>query len=764
MKKEYDSYLKTIGSIGNDTISYENPDSEKKLTEELGINIESENNGIIGFMDSHVFDKSDAAADKDEEKEGEGDDNKAEAQQKEGDAAPNKAEEKENNSRARNLKVFIDNMINSRNRNLKIGNIVCAHRRTEGYFINDSLKKIRGVIRDLLYEKNKDALGVVPNYIDICFDKYCPTHENCFAFDNEISKPIEDGKIDSVIFQQIYEYLFGQDNSYSIQQMYNDILVGVFCVINISKEANNPPPVPYVDINDLKRLVHFNSAEEILGSETDGKPTKGNKTDEFISLAKELINVIENKYIDEIDGGQKNKIEDIKSALSKIEDGYAFHTKIKGVEKDDLKSSFQIFKIVVFHLIANFNSKSGGSQVGGRDYTMAENIDIRDLFKLDLIRLYILKQWANVSKEDKTDTNIYATPLLNSEGNYRGQTQQDIDKYIEKNHRYFIDMYNKVFYPGYVTAVNQPRINKKDKDLMKKDHEKRTIEYEKMANSIRDKINKTKYKLKTNHDITFFEDPEDNKNVNKNNDNNKDTDENNVSAIKMIELAIQEIKGIIDNQNIEIEFSDTTGYTNGDKLNDIIANINNDVIENNSNKDDNKKGEAVLESDSGLKEKAGSDSEDTDSDNKVIQEANEILMEVEALLKDDDSNQSNNQTNKNLFASEQKKFNNLTEANLIEMIDKSKSVIDYIREFLEIVENSNAISMVGTLEFTDKIAKLNTVATICNEGTNEHLFENFNKKINMKPLYGQKPSSGGSLKKKRITKTSKTGSRKIKKA
>ena len=610
--------------------------------------------------------------------------------------------------------------------------------------------------------------------------------------------------------------------------MYNDILVGVFCVINISKEANNPPPVPYVDINDLKRLVHFNSAEEILGSETDGKPTKGNKTDEFISLAKELINVIENKYIDEIDGGQKNKIEDIKSALSKIEDGYAFHTKIKGVEKDDLKSSFQIFKIVVFHLIANFNSKSGGSQVGGRDYTMAENIDIRDLFKLDLIRLYILKQWANVSKEDKTDTNIYATPLLNSEGNYRGQTQQDIDKYIEKNHRYFIDMYNKVFYPGYVTAVNQPRINKKDKDLMKKDHEKRTIEYEKMANSIRDKINKTKYKLKTNHDITFFEDPEDNKNVNKNNDNNKDTDENNVSAIKMIELAIQEIKGIIDNQNIEIEFSDTTGYTNGDKLNDIIANINNDVIENNSNKDDNKKGEAVLESDSGLKEKAGSDSEeeagsdseeeagsdskekagsdskekagsdseeeagsdseeeagsdskekagsdskekagsdseDTDSDNKVIQEANEILMEVEALLKDDDSNQSNNQTNKNLFASEQKKFNNLTEANLIEMIDKSKSVIDYIREFLEIVENSNAISMVGTLEFTDKIAKLNTVATICNEGTNEHLFENFNKKINMKPLYGQKPSSGGSLKKKRITKTSKTGSRKIKKA
>jgi hypothetical protein len=87
-----------------------------------------------------------------------------------------------------------------------------------------------------------------------------------------------------------------------------------------------------------------------------------------------------------------------------------------------------------------------------------------------------------------------------------------------------------------------------------------------------------------------------------------------------------------------------------------------------------------------------------------------------------------------------------------------------MKEFLEIVENSNAISMVGTLEFTDKMAKLNTVATICNEGVDETLFDNFKQTFKTKPLYGQETSTGGSLKKKKKTKTSKTGSKKNKKA
>tara|TARA_Y200000002_G_C22508907_1_gene590415 strand:- start:529 stop:867 length:339 start_codon:yes stop_codon:yes gene_type:complete len=109
-------------------------------------------------------------------------------------------------------------------------------------------------------------------------------------------------------------------------------------------------------------------------------------------------------------------------------------------------------------------------------------------------------------------------------------------------------------------------------------------------------------------------------------------------------------------------------------------------------------------------------------------------------------------------------FQDKTTNNLTEMIRSSSSVIQHIKEFLEIVENSNAISMVGTLEFTDKMAKLNTVATICNEGVDDNLFDNFKQTFKTKPLYGQETSTGGSLKKKRKTKTSKTGSKKNKKA
>ena len=63
-------------------------------------------------------------------------------------------------------------------------------------------------------------------------------------------------------------------------------------------------------------------------------------------------------------------------------------------------------------------------------------------------------------------------------------------------------------------------------------------------------------------------------------------------------------------------------------------------------------------------------------------------------------------------------------------------VLQTIFNFLEIVDNSNAISTIGTIEFTDKLAKLNTVATVCNdekEGTN--LFNQLKETIKFEPLY-----------------------------
>ena len=739
----YDKYFISISKVQSQKIFYE-PGPANDLTKEL--NITGKN--IVDLMHSHVFGETEN---------------------------PN------------SLKQFIYNMIDSRNRRLEIGNVVCAHRRTEGYFINDSLKQIRGVIRDLLYEKNKDALGVVPNYVDICFDKYCPTHENCFAFDSKISKPSNDSEINSVIFQQIYDYLkTTKGDSYTVEQMYKEILVGVFCVINISKGANNPPPVPYVDINDLKRLVYFHSAEDILGSQSG----KGDKTDEFLVLATQLIHIIENKYIDEIDGQDKNKIKDIQEALSHINDDYPFHLKIGYDNKENIKKySFTLFKMVVYHLFKNYNKVMKGGD--------GELKDRKKLFELDLLRLFILKDWAEVEKRKKLNPHEYGKVEFIDNFSTKFKYKPDIDKYIIKEHRYFVNLYDNLFHQ----SENQIKYA----DLK--------YDYNVMADNIRNEINKHENKLATNHKITIFAD----------NDKNKIVPEGSISPMEMISLAIDEIKTVIKTVNITVGIEDellkinNPENKNADNFNKIKISINTE-LENkikNENKEiinqikepgklvisgeltdklgkvlENKQAKQnikmdpnfmndlnkMLENKENLQKRAIIDEKRKIIENALIENIKNIDEEIEHNI--DEIIEKNNldkvkreldnvkavkvnsfNTEKSVIEFEMEGFDDTKlNLNLIEMIRTSSSVMDHIKEFLEIVENSNAISMVGTLEFTDKMAKLNTVATICNEG-GDNLFDNFKKTFETKPLYEVK-IGGRNL--KRNAKTLKTASRKIK--
>lgn len=754
----YDNYFINIYDVKDQQISYKiGPAND--LTKEL--NITGKN--IVDLMHSHVF-----------------------------------GETENSNS----LKQFIYNMIDSRNRRLEIGNVVCAHRRTEGYFINDSLKQIRGVIRDLLYEKNKDALGVVPNYVDICFDKYCPTHENCFAFDSKISKPSNDSEINSVIFQQIYDYLkTTKGNSYTVEQMYKEILVGVFCVINISKGANNPPPVPYVDINDLKRLVYFHSAEDILGSQSG----KGDKTDEFLVLATQLIHIIENKYIDEIDGQDKNKIKDIQVALSHINEDYPFHLKIGYDNKENIKKySFTLFKMVVYHLFKNYNKVMKGGD--------GELKDRKKLFELDLLRLFILKDWAAVEKRKKLNPHEYGKVEFIDNFSTKFKYKPDIDKYIIKEHRYFVNLYDSLFHQ----SENQIKYA----DLK--------YDYNVMADNIRNEINKHETKLATNHKITIFAD--DNK--------NKIVPEGSISPMEMISLAIDEIKTVIITANIKVGIEDellkinNPENKNADNFNKIKISINTELKNKikNENKEiinqikepgklvisgeltdklgkvlENKQAKQnikmdpnfmndlnkMLENKENLQKRAIIDEKRKIIENALIENIKNIdeekehdideiiennnLDEVKSKLDNVKAVKVNSfNTEKSVIEFEMEGFDDTKlNLNLIEMIRTSSSVMDHIKEFLEIVENSNAISMVGTLEFTDKMAKLNTVATICNEG-GDNLFDNFKKTFETKPLYEVK-IGGRNLKqnaktlktasrKIKSSKTSKSSSRKIKKA
>ena len=66
------------------------------------------------------------------------------------------------------------------------------------------------------------------------------------------------------------------------------------------------------------------------------------------------------------------------------------------------------------------------------------------------------------------------------------------------------------------------------------------------------------------------------------------------------------------------------------------------------------------------------------------------------------------------------------------------------------IDKSNAVAAIGTLEFLDQIAKFNTVKTICNpQDTNfiqQPTLDEFNKNNTMKPLYDNNYAKGGSKK------------------
>ena len=69
----------------------------------------------------------------------------------------------------------------------------------------------------------------------------------------------------------------------------------------------------------------------------------------------------------------------------------------------------------------------------------------------------------------------------------------------------------------------------------------------------------------------------------------------------------------------------------------------------------------------------------------------------------------------------------------------SNKYMGFLEEFLRLIDNNNDASSVGTLEFLDKMAKLNTVSTICNFETQklEKGSDNFDSKLklDLKPLY-----------------------------
>jgi hypothetical protein len=142
---------------------------------------------------------------------------------------------------------------------------ICQTRVNEGIFINKSLYQLRKFIGDTI-QKVKPANAVAP-FTDVCAPLQCnPYYRDCFGqnkyYDEfeprfQVKPPGEYGLLS--------DYIMRVDNSENI----------TFCIINVvnlSKDANNPPPSPYIDITDLQ--VEYEKLLPFVPSTLSGKGIK----------------------------------------------------------------------------------------------------------------------------------------------------------------------------------------------------------------------------------------------------------------------------------------------------------------------------------------------------------------------------------------------------------------------------------------------------------------------------------------------------------
>lgn len=133
---------------------------------------------------------------------------------------------------------------------------ICRDRVKEGQFINDSLEQLRTFISYFLtIIQKKDNSIMNPKFIDSCVPIQCnPNYEDCFGsslFSNKEDKEIERS---SVIANQIRNKLCSYDDdsdNYGNCEAFSSMTFCIFNVINLSRRANNPPPIPYIDITNL---------------------------------------------------------------------------------------------------------------------------------------------------------------------------------------------------------------------------------------------------------------------------------------------------------------------------------------------------------------------------------------------------------------------------------------------------------------------------------------------------------------------------------
>lgn len=142
---------------------------------------------------------------------------------------------------------------------------ICNERVKEGLFINDSLLYLRNFISSFVINVQNNGKKSNPKFVDECAPLQCnPNYEDCFGSNKIIDKNMINS---SVIANKIRERLCDVKGMSNICEDFRDISFCIFNVINLSKNANNPPPIPYIDIsnlmNELNRLESIKTMTSI---------------------------------------------------------------------------------------------------------------------------------------------------------------------------------------------------------------------------------------------------------------------------------------------------------------------------------------------------------------------------------------------------------------------------------------------------------------------------------------------------------------------
>lgn len=123
---------------------------------------------------------------------------------------------------------------------------ICACRVYEGRFINKSVFTMKEQIT-MSFAKND--LIKVPKYLRKCDPYQCnPTYQNCFVPTTDTAKSAAFDIMAEI--KRILKYSYNGDDDKT------RVVMCVFCVVNISGRANDPPTIPYIDLRSLREMKH----------------------------------------------------------------------------------------------------------------------------------------------------------------------------------------------------------------------------------------------------------------------------------------------------------------------------------------------------------------------------------------------------------------------------------------------------------------------------------------------------------------------------